>query len=52
MLKPEHGKGGKPKEYTEAEFKEHLKSKIAKKLEKWVKNEFESYKSIHMNFTC
>jgi len=34
MLKPEHGKGGKPKEYTEAEFKEHLKTKIAKKLEK------------------
>merc|ERR1712062_507075 len=33
MLKPEHGKGGKPKEYTEAEFKEHLKTKIAKKLE-------------------
>merc|ERR1712176_1527622 len=33
MLKPEHGKGGNPKEYTEAEFKEHLKSKIAKKLE-------------------
>ena len=38
MLKPEHGKGGKPKEYTEAEFKEHLKSKVSKKLEKWVKN--------------
>ena len=37
MLKPEHGKGkgGKgPKEYTEAEFKDHLKSKVAKKLEK------------------